>query len=471
MPHSSGGGSHGGGSHHSSSHSSSGGGSGVKRSRRYFPGSHRYVYYRDSHPIYYYSNSAPPRKKKKLVPRLILSGVALLAVNAFLFWCDFRNPKKLVLDYPAEARVMDEAGIIPESEERELTNTLREFLDLTGISPVVLTGKNEDWMQYYSSMENYAYDRYVNLFDDEKHWLIVYTEPGSASGNFNDWNWEGMQGNDTDYILYEEKTADFTDHLHKLLLKRSDYSVAGAIDGAFRYIMPDLMKPGFTMDGMTTLLMGNAIGLFLIGSMVIGVISNNKLVGAERCATDQGVSPEDTCEYCGGVYVHGIHLSCPHCGAAIKPMKQGYPAGFGTPNQSYAGNEGYPNQGYAGNAGYPNQGYAGNAGYPNQGFAGNTGYPNQGYPGNTGYPNQGFAGNAGYPNQNYQGNTAYPNQNYPGANGDPNQIYPGNAGYQNQNYPGNVGYPNQNYPGNTGYPNQSYPGGPGYPNQNYPGGS
>ena len=30
---------------------------------------------------------------------------------------------------------------------------------------------------------------------------------------------------------------------------------------------------------------------------------------------------EDTCEYCGGVYLHGLHVSCPHCGAPIKVMK------------------------------------------------------------------------------------------------------------------------------------------------------
>jgi len=28
---------------------------------------------------------------------------------------------------------------------------------------------------------------------------------------------------------------------------------------------------------------------------------------------------EDTCEYCGGVYVIGTCIKCPHCGAPIKP--------------------------------------------------------------------------------------------------------------------------------------------------------
>ncbi|MBR1930030.1 MAG: hypothetical protein IJ833_00950 [Lachnospiraceae bacterium] len=31
---------------------------------------------------------------------------------------------------------------------------------------------------------------------------------------------------------------------------------------------------------------------------------------------------EDKCEYCDGVYVHGLHLICPHCGAPIRPANQ-----------------------------------------------------------------------------------------------------------------------------------------------------
>ena len=40
-----------------------------------------------------------------------------------------------------------------------------------------------------------------------------------------------------------------------------------------------------------------------------------------KYSQDKGKVLEDTCEYCGGVYVHGIHLRCPHCGAAVKPAE------------------------------------------------------------------------------------------------------------------------------------------------------
>ena len=28
---------------------------------------------------------------------------------------------------------------------------------------------------------------------------------------------------------------------------------------------------------------------------------------------------EDICAYCGGMFIHGIHISCPHCGATLPP--------------------------------------------------------------------------------------------------------------------------------------------------------
>ena len=31
---------------------------------------------------------------------------------------------------------------------------------------------------------------------------------------------------------------------------------------------------------------------------------------------------EDNCEYCGGLFIRGKHLSCPHCGAAIKAKNE-----------------------------------------------------------------------------------------------------------------------------------------------------
>ena len=39
--------------------------------------------------------------------------------------------------------------------------------------------------------ESYAYDEYLDLFDDEMHWLIVFSTDGDEE--WEDWYWEGMQ--------------------------------------------------------------------------------------------------------------------------------------------------------------------------------------------------------------------------------------------------------------------------------------
>ena len=61
----------------------------------------------------------------------------------------------------------------------------------------------------YKDLEKYAYDLYVNTYDDEYHWVIIYSEPKNADPNFNDWYFEGMQGDFTDPILSTSVTRKF----------------------------------------------------------------------------------------------------------------------------------------------------------------------------------------------------------------------------------------------------------------------
>ena len=72
----------------------------------------------------------------------------------------------------------------------------------------------------YNNLEEYAYSAYVNRFQDEKHWLIVYEELGDVSSLPEDmyrypssdepeWQFWGMQGDDTDPILTAEVTEKF----------------------------------------------------------------------------------------------------------------------------------------------------------------------------------------------------------------------------------------------------------------------
>lgn len=73
---------------------------------------------------------------------------------------------------------------------------------------------------------------------------------------------------------------------------------------------------------------GHVEGLFVIWGLLLSgigayeiyqtLITNKKAYrSAVKCAND---AKEDTCEYCGNVYVIGTCHECPHCGAPLRPQ-------------------------------------------------------------------------------------------------------------------------------------------------------
>ena len=125
MPHSSGGGSHGGGSH-GGSHGGHGGGSGRHTSHAQFPGSTRYVYYRDRQPVFVYSNYDITKKRSPARFLLLLFYAPFILVMIFGVGKSAINiPVKLMLDYDDEIIIDDRADVF--SDEAALEDTLEEF--------------------------------------------------------------------------------------------------------------------------------------------------------------------------------------------------------------------------------------------------------------------------------------------------------------------------------------------------------
>lgn len=261
MPHSSGGGSHRGGLHGGGFHGSGfrGGfsmntsasrGNDRKHiiSSRRFAGARRYVYYRRQKPHYFYSNYNPAEKTKKTAMDLffgIFLGLFSLPLLVFAIVTIYgalnrQEPGKMNMNYDTRIEITDRAGILGDTEG--LRTALEDFQDVTGITPAVVTVNNDTWMNYNGFLEGYAYDLYVGRFKDESHWLLVYSEPQNPEGDFVDWYWEGMQGNDTDRILTEEKCSQFNVSLHNYLSERNNYTVNEAFTRAFGEFTPIVMK-------------------------------------------------------------------------------------------------------------------------------------------------------------------------------------------------------------------------------------
>lgn len=344
MPHSSGGGSHGGGSHHSSSrsssHRSSGGGSSrIRTSRTYFPGARRFVYYTDGVPNYVYSDTDLSKGPSKLRFLLLIVYIPFVLSAIVMIATSFGIPAKLRVDYNSQIIIQDDAHLL--GDTTKLNNALEDFFNTTGIAPAVMTVYNSDWQDNYTNLEKYAYELYVNKFHDEKHWLIVYSQPQDPDDEFNNWYWEGMQGDDTDSIITSSVAYDFTDDLHKRLLIKGT-SVNDAITDSFNALTPTVMK--FRFEGETF-----GIGLFMLLFVCIHAFfmvffrpDAKKYKGAVEVAMGENeihlastsaqtvTMKQAACEYCGGVYTVGSCNVCPHCGAPIQPQDYTVPVSNNT---------------------------------------------------------------------------------------------------------------------------------------------
>lgn len=308
MPHSSGGGS--GGSGGSGSFGSK------KFGSRYYPGSHRYVYYDllARSLSYYFSdteytkNYAESRKKRSSAISFFCILIGLLVMLAYIPF----KPKKIKTNYDTTITIQDDAHVLSGDDKRVLERSFAGFLETTGITPAFLSVNIEDWADRYSSLDQYAYDAYLDRFKDEKHWLIVY----SPDRNSDIWYWEGMIGNDCSRVITSGHQKEFTRKVQSGLEDSSAYTVGGAISSAFD-------KTGSNaMGGYTELLsIGFVVllfGLYFLKDALKKVPEDDPKYHSYLCETDKEKPLEAHCAHCGGMYVYGLHDRCPYCGQPVE---------------------------------------------------------------------------------------------------------------------------------------------------------
>ncbi len=319
MPHSSGGGSHSGGSHSSSSSSyssssSSSSSNATRTQNTYFKGAHKYVTYINGAPHYVYSTSRTLNQPASKWRFLLILFYLPFFIGAFTVLKDsIVNPRRLPLKYDTQIIIEDNINAV--EAEDVLKNSLESFLDKTGISVALLTENNAAWKNYYMSMSTYAYDMYVQRFPDESHWLIVYTT--DKNGDFEDWYFEGMQGNNTDPILTTDITNIFNNSMTKYLMQ--GYSVDRSLIKALADIEAEgLFKVHVSKE---TLFVALIIGGFAALHMSFLLRDPNKKYRNYIPCSETAVK-EEHCEYCGSAYWPGTILECPKCGAPLQTSNQ-----------------------------------------------------------------------------------------------------------------------------------------------------
>ena len=312
MPHSSGGGSSGGGFH---SGSGSSGGPSYRTSSHYFPGSTCYVYYGRGGLMrtVYLSGDIKSATKSKIATLIAIGAFMLLGVGVAIF-AGFHNPHKIATDYATTMLVQDNTDVLTDAEENRLKATFQEFFDASGICPSFVSVENSTWKGHYASLNGYAYDKYLALFKDESHWLIVYSD----DGNKTNWAFEGMQGNNTDPVLSGRVTDRFNSYLYNSL--SSSTSVGDAVDGAFHAIMPTMMESYFGLDTPMIIFVVAWEGILSV-LFVVTLVGAIRGKGLKTATKIDGDVVRKTCPCCGNEYAEGTVTMCPKCGKQLSVDK------------------------------------------------------------------------------------------------------------------------------------------------------
>lgn len=257
-------------------------GSGSRISVRSFRGAQRFIYFDRlgrEHSIY--SKTMP---QKLSIPSLLVS-LFMLALFAYAGYLMTDGTIHAILPHkplkPVYAQngvhISDNADVI--DNEAELERILNAFEDDTGICPYVMTVFDTDWNKTSSTLDGYAYSKYIRLFDDEQHFLVVYSQPKNTQDrNDVDWSWEAIQGDDTDPILTKQAFQKFRDKLHGNLSNRN-CSVGEAFALSFGTDW-DVMRPLLPLRERIVLagvvLLWDAYTLYSLISSIRGFVYSRK---------------------------------------------------------------------------------------------------------------------------------------------------------------------------------------------------
>ena len=314
MPHSSGGGFHGGGFHgggfHGGSHGSSSGNYRPMFSTTYFPGARTYIYYRHFHPYVVYTSLSPEKSVKGTWISLIVKLVIMMVPLIIMLITGFHTPKKLNTNYDTTIVIRDSRNYLSNDEKTTLKTTFKTFYDKTGITPALFVGE-DSLLGFFYPMDHVdqAYYEYTSNFKDEKHWLILY-QPG------NNWWFEGMQGNDTDSILYPRVTNKFNKTLYNDL--EDGKRIGEAVNHSFNVITPHIMDTYYYVgeEGTAFGVIWSLVFAVIIGVDIYSLINLKRIKGGYEVAKDTKLEKAN-CPYCDTPYYKGVIKKCPQCGANL----------------------------------------------------------------------------------------------------------------------------------------------------------
>ena len=326
MPHSSGGGHHGGGFH--GGHGGFHGGSGHYGSGR----STKHYYYHHGH-VYHYSGEDYDSFKKdrsRYIVYAIILLIVIVIIACYLF-PSMHSGEKLKYTENNQICIEDPQGVL--GDTANLEQSLRKFKEKSGIAVVIVA--IPDYMSN-SSLESRAYSLYKEKCKDETFWLIAYSTEDNPNLYYNNWSFEGMQGDRTDEILTSTLTYSFNASLSQKL-DRPYGSPADAFSDAFDELTNNLFqsKKNSDIDSEVILKLIFFVGFFcyLVYKIYqMAGVSEDKFYGSDNrdsCSGTESITPAEsdmtipplhpanskyrTCMECGATYLDKGNKGCPYC--------------------------------------------------------------------------------------------------------------------------------------------------------------
>ena len=212
-----GGGSFGGGFHSSggSGHSQN---PGPRITNRPFHGARRYTYINSRGMMCFFYSNQTPRRTSLTSTILLYGGLIIFFIVLAAFLISSAVPKKMSKIYisPTSSYYEDNAGIV--TNANELNSEFNSFYELTGVQPYLYTIKAENFPKQYGAitkytLEDFAYDLYIDQFSDEGHWLIVFVKYENSPY----FGWVDMAGDYTQNIINDTFFNKFQKDMQRYL--------------------------------------------------------------------------------------------------------------------------------------------------------------------------------------------------------------------------------------------------------------
>lgn len=292
----------------------------MRYGKRYYPGANRYVYYRSGMPQYYFSDRPFTLQEARSEKIRMFFTSLISAILAVIFGISGYNsiPQKVKTDYNTEILISDEARLLTAAEEAEMNEAFLDFQNKTGVTPAFFTINIKELKLMGGNLHDYAYKLYIDRFNDEKHWLVVYCVDNVEKV----WSWEGMIGDDCGRMITTDLENEFTKQLQRNL-KSDSKTLSDSVIDAFSQIGQQARKvSGKKIPTLLFLFGGGAFELFLAVKQFLKAAKNKPAddprLNAVECPTAETEPQKIKCEYCGNDFVAGLHSACPHCGAPLE---------------------------------------------------------------------------------------------------------------------------------------------------------